>query len=469
MDIVIEKTHDSYQGHSEYISITIENSLLEMGGFDFLIQYDPTALQLQTATIGQLPEDCEWEYFTYRHGPNGNCGPGACPTGIVRIVAIAEMNDGFHHPTCFGPPDIDPYELAELKFLVTNDRTFECMYIPINWIWYDCGDNAVSSVTGDTLFISRYVHAFEGMHIEDGSEDFPTIYGAPDICLDNDPDKPLPIRLIDFWNGGVDIICADSIDLRGDINLNNVANEIADAVVFSNYFVYGVGVFTVNPEGQIAASDVNADGIALSVADLVYQIRIIVGDADPYPKVVTPVEVSYVHMDDGVMSVDGAQIGAAFVTARGKVTPELLADGMDILYHFDEATNSTKILVYSLAGNSFTDQFLRLDGEVVSLEMATRAGNPVNAKQRPNKFALNQNYPNPFNPTTMISFTLQTASDYTLTIYNVSGQTVAQFADRAPAGTVSIEWNATDLASGIYFYNLQAGNFTDTKKMILLK
>ena len=142
---------------------------------------------------------------------------------------------------------------------------------------------------------------------------------------------------------------------------------------------------------------------------------------------------------------------------------------MDILYHFDEATNSTKILVYSLAGNSFTDQFLRLDGEIVSLEMATRAGNPVNAKQRPNKFALNQNYPNPFNPTTTISFTLQTASDYSLTIYNVSGQTVAQFADRAPAGTVSIDWNATDLASGIYFYNLKAGNFTDTKKMILLK
>ena len=60
--------------------------------------------------------------------------------------------------------------------------------------------------------------------------------------------------------GGIDIVCADSIDDRGDINLNGVANEVADAVLLGNYFVYGLSVFTINIEGQIAASDVNADG-----------------------------------------------------------------------------------------------------------------------------------------------------------------------------------------------------------------
>ena len=76
---------------------------------------------------------------------------------------------------------------------------------------------------------------------------------------------------------------ADAMD-----NLNEISNEISDAVLFSNYFVYGIGVFDINEAGQIAATDVNADGLTLSVADLVYMVRIILGDAAPYPKEVVP-------------------------------------------------------------------------------------------------------------------------------------------------------------------------------------
>ena len=59
---------------------------------------------------------------------------------------------------------------------------------------------------------------------------------------------------------------------------------IADAVTLANYFIYGLSAFSINIEGQIAASDVNADGIPLSVADLVYLIRVITGDALPIEK-----------------------------------------------------------------------------------------------------------------------------------------------------------------------------------------
>ena len=72
--ITIEKTHNTLQGMYEYVSITIENSDLEMGGFDFLIAYDASALTFMEATPGQLLEDCDWEYFTYRYGAFGNCG-----------------------------------------------------------------------------------------------------------------------------------------------------------------------------------------------------------------------------------------------------------------------------------------------------------------------------------------------------------------------------------------------------------
>jgi hypothetical protein len=477
-DIVIEKTHNTHQGQYEFVSIMIDWApCFEMGGFDFLIAYDASAIAAMSATPGQLLEDCGWEYFEYRYGPFGNCGD-ACPSGMMRIVAIAEMNNGMNHPSCFGPPcpDTDPFELAEIKFLVTDDRTFECQYVPIYFFWIDCGDNTISNILGDLLYLDRRIYTYDGVVLWDEEDDvnfpegarpWPGPMGAPDFCLAAEEGKPMPRRIIDFHNGGIDIICADSIDDRGDINLNGIPNEVADAVLFTNYFVYGIGVFTVNTLGQIAATDVNADGITLSVADLVHLIRVIVGDADPYYKVGAPVKVQYAHADNGLMTVDGAKIGAAYVVAEGEVVPQLLAEGMEMKYAFDGL--NTKILVYSLEGNAFTGELMDLDAEVLSIEMATEEGNPVYAKLIPSTFSLAQNYPNPFNPTTTLAFSLPVASDYTLTIFNVNGQRIADFSGTHEAGQVTIEWDAGDLASGVYFYRLDAGSFSDVKKMVLLK
>jgi hypothetical protein len=471
----IEKTHDTYQGRMEWVSIYLDETIDppdSIGGFDFLLHYDPTALTFMSAVPGQMLTNCNWEYFVYRVGPNGNCGSNACPSGYVRLVAIAETNNGQNHPDCFFSI---PAELAQLQFLVTNDRTFECQYIPITFKWYDCGDNAISSRTGDTLFIDRAIYDFEGHLIWDEDDDvmFPEdarlpFVGAPDDCLNPLPNKPDAVRLIDFWEGGIDIICADSIDFRGDVNLNDVPYEIADAVLFSNYFVFGLPVFTVNPEGQIAATDVNADGLTLSVGDLVYLIRVIVGDADPYPKTtVAPVEARYLHTPSGVLSVPDVEMGAAFVVIEGEATPQLLADQMELKYNFD-GTN-TRILVYSLEGHSFTGNFLNVPGEIVSIEMATAEGNPVMAKQQPTEYALHQNYPNPFNPTTTIKFSVKEQTQYRLVIYNVTGREVASWSGSADPGDHEIVWNAAGNASGIYFYKLEAGAFSDTKKMVLLK
>jgi len=88
----------------------------------------------------------------------------------------------------------------------------------------------------------------------------------------------------------------------------------------------------------------------------------------------------------------------------------------------------------------------------------------------PTTFGLEQNHPNPFNPTTMFAFTLPEAGHATLTVYNVTGQKVATLADGNYApGVHYAEWDATDFASGVYFYRLQAGEFMETRKMVLLK
>jgi hypothetical protein len=89
----------------------------------------------------------------------------------------------------------------------------------------------------------------------------------------------------------------------------------------------------------------------------------------------------------------------------------------------------------------------------------------------PNKFSLSQNYPNPFNPTTTINFNLPKASNVTLKIFNILGEEVATLVSkRLPAGSHSYQWSRTGgIASGIYLYRLRAGNFVETKKMVLLR
>jgi hypothetical protein len=91
------------------------------------------------------------------------------------------------------------------------------------------------------------------------------------------------------------------------------------------------------------------------------------------------------------------------------------------------------------------------------------------SKPLPADYALDQNRPNPFNLTTDISFSHPVAGQYTLTIYNVMGQVVKEFMGYSEAGTVDLTWDATGMASGVYLYRLQVGEFSETKKMMLLK
>jgi ligand-binding sensor domain-containing protein len=86
------------------------------------------------------------------------------------------------------------------------------------------------------------------------------------------------------------------------------------------------------------------------------------------------------------------------------------------------------------------------------------------------EFSLEQNYPNPFNPATTIRYAIPEAGLLNITIFNVLGQKVKTlFNSEQSAGSHQIEFNASNLPSGIYFYRLSSGDFSETKKMILLK
>jgi len=88
----------------------------------------------------------------------------------------------------------------------------------------------------------------------------------------------------------------------------------------------------------------------------------------------------------------------------------------------------------------------------------------------PMHFNLDQNYPNPFNPATTISFSLSSRSFILLKVFDLIGREVATIvSEELSAGNHSRQWNAADLPSGIYFYRLQAGTFTETRKLVLLR
>ncbi len=88
----------------------------------------------------------------------------------------------------------------------------------------------------------------------------------------------------------------------------------------------------------------------------------------------------------------------------------------------------------------------------------------------PGNFALHQNYPNPFNAETKIQYELPKASDVTIEIYDILGQIIKTFREGSKeAGQHEITWDASNIQSGIYFYRITAGDYTETKKMVLLK
>jgi len=103
----------------------------------------------------------------------------------------------------------------------------------------------------------------------------------------------------------------------------------------------------------------------------------------------------------------------------------------------------------------------------VTFSTATSVGNePLN----PNAFALEQNFPNPFNPTTSIRYTIGKADNVSLTVYNMLGQEVATVVNQfQTAGTHTVNFDASNLASGMYLYKIQSGSFSEVKKMMLLK
>jgi len=105
----------------------------------------------------------------------------------------------------------------------------------------------------------------------------------------------------------------------------------------------------------------------------------------------------------------------------------------------------------------------------ITFQMACPTGG-VQTIEVPFTYRLSQNYPNPFNPTTTIKYGLPKYGNTKLVVYNITGQVVKTLVDEfRDAGTYEVTFDATNFASGVYFYSLESGSFKETKKMLLVK
>ncbi len=346
MTVRIGEVHDAVPGDYARVSISLENqtSSYGIGGFDLLIGFNADDLTLTEVHPGALLDSCGWEYFQYHSGALSNCD--ACPSGMVRIVAVAETNNGAAHPSCFF--DGRSGELASMEFYITADTAYDCLGMPISFYWNQCSDNTMASVSGDSLYFNRRVYESSNEFDITGQPG----YGGWQGILDSS-DCMLMVSnadtVVDFYDSQIEVRCIDSIDQRGDINLNGIAYEIADLVMFCNYFLYGLNAFPpMNVAASIAASDINADGMPLTYRDAVFLCRIVYGDVPPFPKSTSADTLPAVfNQNEDMHQIAVAfpgELAGAYLLMKGDVIPTfMISPGFSASYHFD-GTN-THILI----------------------------------------------------------------------------------------------------------------------------
>ena len=310
--------------------------------------------------------------------------------------------------------------------------------------------------------------------------------------------------------------------VRGDVNMS-MAVDIVDALTVVNHILNIVPL----AGDALLRADVFFDG-TINILDVLQIVNCILGNIPPYispkadisPALVWTPEISL--RDKGTFDLplfvdtEGAIAGAQFALS---FDPDRLRPGrpeltwrsaeMTIAHHAEE--KRLIIVVYSLEGNSIpggSEPVLTVPFEISETRLPMQKGGlrfdevilggghlmsiPVEVEPillkadglLPETWNLSQNYPNPFNPTTTIQYALpqgdrrlETGDGIytTLKIYNILGQEVETLVDEVKeAGYYSVTWDGKDdsgrdVSSGVYFYRLMAGNFTATKRMVLMR
>ena len=297
--------------------------------------------------------------------------------------------------------------------------------------------------------------------------------GEGDANLDDDIDLTDFLATVDHYTYGGDFTLTGNGFTNADIDSNDVV-DACDASQLLSFLTNGCfpGVFGGNqPAGGFvpAAVNVNPDNNEAT-------ITLNTSDAENLNNMT--ITFNYDTTQINYEAFSSIQIGNgnyvhASSVAPGKVVftfnaPTQLSGNFelgDILVNYTDTKGDIQIhTTYSYDGIN------QIEGPVITFNP-----NGVEDEIKPTAFKLEQNYPNPFNPSTTIKFAIPQKEFVSLKIYDILGREVKTLlSEDRNVGTYSVKWNGVDnsgnrISSGVYFYRLKAGNFTQVKKMVLLK
>jgi hypothetical protein len=477
------------------LPLYLDTAVREIGGFHFLIGFESRILGFNAVSPGEDLYDtsgCGWEYFTYRYVWDAIPDPPPL-TGRVRLLGIAETNNGpNNHPRCL-LPNTYPVTIARMQFLVTNDRNIKCAFAPVSFFWAECSDNVLQRETGQIAYHSLGVFDTSG-HYAGPAGYPPSLTGVTDSCISYSRYGRPSVPAVNFRNGGIKTYC-DDIDATGDINLNGVQYEFSDYVMFCNYFLSGISAFP-HPAGSMVASDVNRDGLTLTIADLLQLYRIVIGLGPPPPlgQVKRSPNETHVQYDAGSGKVTLSTVdtlGAVWLKFFG--APPQSVSGPTGMTRWSARDGGISVLLapvdidglHPMVGGVELQiqpppveligaEVTTIDAQIVSTIIDAPTIVDTLSTTLPAEFTLFQNFPNPFNLSTTISFDLPKAGDTQLDILNLLGETVYTRLQHFPAGHHRLVWGGTGsdgrtVSSGIYYAKLTAGQSSAIKKMVLLK
>ena len=167
------------------------------------------------------------------------------------------------------------------------------------------------------------------------------------------------------------------------------------------------------------------------------------------------------------------QVKITLTGTTSKVGGELVDENGIVVTAINSTSNNPFTLTAPSAGTykvnaGYKSPSRRWDSTTVTIALTDIGENLI--ESTPHTFKLNNNYPNPFNPSTKISYSIPKQSKVTLKIFDIIGNEISTVVnEEKPVGIYEVEFDASKLVSGVYFYKLQAGNFIETKKMILLR
>jgi hypothetical protein len=199
--------------------------------------------------------------------------------------------------------------------------------------------------------------------------------------------------------------------------------------------------------------------------------------------IVSPAPGSAITASDIIFYVGGTNSQSSFtytvkISSNSTVNANLYAPNGTIF--LDQGTNATgaffakDVQIGKLAKLSVATAFVTAPSQSLSVQQIGTQDQSLSA-EIPKEFSLSQNFPNPFNPSTEIRYGLPARSHVTVAIFNMLGQEVVKLVDDEQAeGFYTVQWDGRNragslISSGVYFYRIQAGNFIDLKKMIMLK